>query len=95
MLRHSAASCGRAAVLGVAALLTCASSAAPRLSGKVGTGFDFSSVEDLKAMQGLRWWYDWGTQPSRGAERYAQGKTIEYVPMQVGDRGPQLEARLS
>ena len=77
-------------MLGFTLLLSTYSAVSSELSGKDGkrgTGYEFSSVADLQALDGsnaIAWFYNWGVQPPTNTSAYASQHGIEFVPMQVG-----------
>jgi Glycosyl hydrolase catalytic core len=62
---------------------------------KRGTGYNFLSADDLVAMKGLTWFYNWGTGLSPEVINFAMSHGIEFVPMQWGAWSiDQLEASI-
>ncbi|DBA84370.1 TPA: hypothetical protein ACH3X2_006221 [Trebouxia sp. C0005] len=51
------------------------------------SGWDFQQLEDLQALQSIRWWYDWGPSSNPSALKFASEHNIEFVPMQWGKWG--------
>ncbi|KAL3158900.1 hypothetical protein ABBQ32_011615 [Trebouxia sp. C0010 RCD-2024] len=59
----------------------------PTLQSARGTGWDFQNLDDLQALQGTRWWYNWSPHGNQIAINFSLAHSIEYVPMQWGKWG--------
>lgn len=51
------------------------------------SGWDFRNVDDLQALQGISWWYNWVPDGSPDAINCSLAHGIEFVPMQWGKWG--------
>jgi len=54
---------------------------------KRGVGWNFEDCEELQAVKGITWFYNWGTLPNKTVVQCAQQLGVEFVPMQWGQWG--------